>query len=75
MLLYPTKAMGFMNLLTRNFFLNNNFSVEGIGHYIGHMRTLPPKENLKILVKTILDKISPARQRFIPLAPGDREIA
>lgn len=75
MLLYPIKGMDFINLLTRNFFLNDDFIARGIGHYVSHMRSLPPKENLKILGKTLLDKIFPARQRFIPLAESDRPAA
>lgn len=69
--LYPTKSMDFINLFIRNFFLSSDFIARGIGHYVGHMRNLPPKESLRILAKTILDKVFPARQRFIPLAEGD----
>ncbi|UCH97389.1 MAG: radical SAM protein, partial [Candidatus Aminicenantes bacterium] len=66
-ILYPTRAIDFIHLFIRNFFLIEGYRARGIGDFIAHMNNLPRMKKLKILGRTALDFALPFRRRFIPL--------
>ncbi|MCK4764200.1 MAG: radical SAM protein [Candidatus Aminicenantes bacterium] len=65
---YPKRGVDFENLLMRNVYLFGGFTGRGLTGFGDRMNSMSPGERMKILGKTFLDRLLPARCRYIPTA-------